>query len=213
MTTQQTEWKAGSSAAVFPVAARFVAEDAVPAVTETTWEDVREACQVARRNARTADVDRALALADDYLTARPEDGRALTYRGSLAALRARLSWLPWKKLSLLNKGIGQMEEGVARVRHAAGGTPLEMEVRLVRATTSASIPAAFGRAGVALSDFKAVVGHPQFSFLPPEHRATALAWLAALCRRRGEASEAEGLQRDAEAIDLAIADRVRVQAG
>lgn len=179
------------------------------AASSTTWESVRAAYQVARDRIEAADVDRALELADGFLAEHPGDGRAMTYRGSLAAMRARVSWMPWKKLGMLHEGISQMDEGVARVIKA--GSDLELEVRLVRGTTSASIPSAFGRGGVATSDFKAIVRHPRFAELSSEHRATALAWLAAMNRRQGQEADANRLQREAEAIDPAVARKVQEQ--
>ena len=179
------------------------------AAPSATWESVRAAYQLARDRTETADVDRALDMTDGFLAAHPGDGRAMTYRGSLAAMRARVSWMPWKKLGMLHEGISQMDEGVARVIKA--GSDLELEVRLVRGTTSANIPSAFGRGGVAISDFKAVVRHPRFAELSPEHRATALAWLAAMSRRQGQEAEAERLQHEAEAIDPAAARKVKEQ--
>lgn len=179
------------------------------AASSVSWESVRAAYQVARERTETADVDRALELVDGFLAEHPGDGRAMTYRGSLAAMRARVSWMPWKKLSMLHEGISQMDEGVAWVTKA--GSDFELEVRLVRGTTSAGIPSAFGRGGVAISDFKAIVRHPRFAELSPEHRATAMAWLAAMNRRQGQHADAERLQHEAESIDPAAARKVKEQ--
>lgn len=190
----------------------LVATTPSAAATSPTWENVRSAYQIARSEVTADEVDKALAIADGFLAEHPRDGRALTYRGSLSALRARLSWMPWKKLGMLNDGISQMDEGVTLVSKAAAGTAQEIEVRMVRGTTSANIPGAFGRGGVAYSDFKAVVNHPRFGDISTENRAAAMAWLAALSRRQGQEAEGERLQKEAEAIDQAIALKIREQA-
>lgn len=182
------------------------------ASTSATWESVREAYRKARDHAQTEDVDRALSLADGFLIEHPRDGRALTYRGSLAAMRARVSWLPWKKLGMLQEGINQMDEGVSLVSKAGAGSEHELEVRLVRGISSAKIPSTFGRGGVAFSDFKAVVNHPRFAELAATHRATAKAWLAVMYRRQGQGAESERLQSEAEALDAVVARKVKEQA-
>lgn len=212
MNKRQLITKLGLVAGAAIVGVQFFATAPSTAATGTSWETVRAAYQVARNHATTEDVDKALDLADGFLVDHPQDGRALTYRGSLSALRARLSWMPWKKLGMLNDGISQMDEGVSLVSKAAAGTAQEIEVRMVRGTTSANIPGAFGRGGVAYSDFKAVVNHPRFGDISIENRAAAMAWLAALSRRQGQEAEGERLQKEAEAIDQAIALKIREQA-
>jgi hypothetical protein len=199
-------------AAALMVGGHLISSAPVAASPDTPWESVRQAYQQARDRAQAEDVDHALSLADGYLAAHPRDGRALTYRGSLAALRARVSWMPWKKLGMLHEGIGQMDDGVSLVTKAAPGSAQELEVRLVRGITSANIPSTFGRGGVAFSDFKAVVKHPHFPELAAEHRATALAWMAVMHKRQGQVAESERLQREAEALDATAARKVSEQA-
>jgi hypothetical protein len=152
------------------------------------WSQVQGAYYEARDRGDSDVIDRALALADRFVSAHPADGRALTYRGSLSAMRARVSIMPWTKLSMLHEGIEQMDTGVDRIlrdKQLAGGEA-EIEVRMVRGTTSARIPRAFGRGGVAVGDFRAVAAHPHFEQLQPAHRASALAWLAVLAKRQGD---------------------------
>lgn len=169
-----------------------------------------DAYGIAQSRGDTDAIDKALSLAEQYLSAHPGDGRALTYKGSLAAMRARESILPWRKLTFLKDGIDWMDDGVAAVLKdkslARGRT--EIEVRMVRGTTSARIPGAFGRGGVARADFRAVVANPQFEAIAPLHRASAYAWLAILTHRDGDEGGARGWLDKARQADATIADNL-----
>ncbi len=182
------------------------------AADDAAWNGVLQAYQLARAKPQTAEVDHALELADAFLAANPRDGRALTYRGSLSTLRARISWMPWKKLAMLNEGVTQMDDGVAMVGKSAKGTAMELEVHLVRGVTSANIPRAFGRGGTAFADFKAVVNHPHFAELSAANRASALAWLSIMYQRQDQPTQAERFMREAEALDPATAARIKAEA-
>jgi len=201
-----------AAAAALTVAGQGLSVASMPAQPAMTWPLVLDAYQLARTSEQPGDVDRALDLADAYLSTHPQDGLGWTYRGSLAALRARISWLPWKKLGLLNEGIRQMDEGVEIVRKSHPGSFVELVARMVRGITSANIPGTFGRGGVAFSDFQAVVRHTHFTTLSAVHRATVLAWLAVMYQRQGQGGEANRLQREAEALDPVVARQVRERA-
>ncbi len=170
-----------------------------------TWEQVHAAYGIARERGDAASIDAALEMADAFTAAHPQDGVALTYRGSLAAMSARVAWLPWKKLSLLNEGIRQMDEGIAMASRTVPGTPQEIDARMVHGITSARIPRTFGRGGAALGDFRFIVNSPQFPRLQPQHQATALSWLAVMLKRSGNEAESQSILQRALAIDAAIA--------
>ncbi len=172
------------------------------------WDQVRQAYQRARELGQTQAVDEAIGLADGYLQTHPQDGLALTYRGSLATLRAKLSWMPWRKLGWLREGIAQMDDGVALADRLTPSSIQALEARLVRGLTSANIPQAFGRGGIAFADLQAVAAHPRFAQWEPGHRATVLAWLAVLHQRQGRDAQSQQLRQQAEAIDRAAARKV-----
>lgn len=152
------------------------------------WQRVQGAYAQARDRGESEAIDAALKLADGFVAAHPGDGRALTYRGSLAAMRAKVSLMPWTKLAMLHEGIQQMDDGVDRVLRdkALAGGEIELDVRMVRGITSARIPRAFGRGSVAVADFRSVAASSHFDQMLPAHRATALAWLAVLAKRQGD---------------------------
>ncbi len=179
-----------------------------PARAAPTWDQVHAAYGIARERGDTASIDAALALADAFTAAHPQDGVALTYRGSLATMSARVAWLPWKKLSLLNEGIRQMDEGIAMASRTVPGTPQEIDARMVHGITSARIPRTFGRGGAALGDFHFIVNSPQFPRLQAQHQATALSWLAVMLKRSGNDTESQSILQRALAIDAAIAKAI-----
>lgn len=172
------------------------------------WERLVDAYAAAQTDGKTDSIDKALTIAKQYLGSNPGDGRALTYKGSLSAMRARESILPWKKLAYLKDGINWMDDGVTAVLkdRALVGSRTEIDVRMVRGTTSARIPSAFGRGGVARADFRAVVGNPQFGSVAPQHRASAYAWLAILAHRDGDESGAKSWLEKAHQADAKTAD-------
>lgn len=153
-------------------------------------------------------IEKALELANSYAEKYPKDGRAMTYRGSLAAMKARESILPWRKLGSLNQGVDWMDEGVALIlkdKELAGGR-IEIEVRMVRGITSARIPTLFGRGSVARADFLTVIANSHFSEINNVNKASAYAWLAVLSRRQG-ASPDDYLSK-ARAIDPVTANAI-----
>lgn len=184
---------------------------AAGAATSPTWEQVHAAYAVARERSDANAIDTALALANAFSETHPQDGVAQTYRGSLGAMSARVSWLPWKKLALLNEGIRQMDEGIALTSRTAQGMPQEIDARMVRGITSARIPRTFGRGGVALGDFRYIVNSPQFPRMQPQHQATALAWLAVMLKRSGHDAESHSVLQRAQGIDAAIAQAIARQ--
>lgn len=194
-------------ALVLAISAREPAT-AAGAVAVPTWEQVQAAYATARERGDSDAIDAALALADAFTEAHPLDGVALTYRGSLGAMRAKSAWLPWKKLSLLNEGMRQMDEGIVMATRSAAGTSQEIDARMVRGITSARIPRTFGRGGVALGDFRFIVNSPQFPRMQPQHQATALAWLAVMLKRSGNEMESQPLQQRAQGIDAATAQSI-----
>ncbi|MEK6748748.1 MAG: hypothetical protein AABY83_06025 [Pseudomonadota bacterium] len=158
-----------------------------------SWENITAAYDSAQRLGDYDTIEHAFDLASEYSEAHPRDGRAMTYRGSLAAMIARESILPWRKLSSLKEGIDLMDDGVAAVvaERQSASTRMEIEVRMVRGTTSARIPKLFGRGSTARADFKAVINHPLFSSISPAHQASAYAWLAVLTARENDTSNSQ----------------------
>lgn len=155
-------------------------------------------------------IDSAYTFASQYVSTHPKDGIAITYKGSLAAMRARESILPWRKISYLNEGTRLMDDGVEIVTadKTLVNTAAEIEVRMVRGITSARIPAVFGRGKVAKADFKRIIDHPKFPSMSATHQATALAWMAVLSARNSDQGDANQWLNKAREVDSSVANRV-----
>ena len=174
------------------------------------WTAVAAAYSSAQTKGDSGAIEDALDLATKYVEQHPGDGRAMTYRGSLAAMKARESYLPWRKLGSLNQGVDWMDEGVGAIvaSKASAGTGLEIEVRMVRGITSARIPKMFGRGSVARADFLAVIANPHFSAVNPNHKASAYAWLAVLSNRQNDDAGTKEWLSKARAADTAVANAI-----
>ncbi len=182
------------------------------ATDSAEWLAVTNAYSTTKATDSSDKLDEAYDLATKYAEQHPTDGRAMTYRGSLATMKAKDSLLPWKKLSSLNKGVDWMDEGVSIVTNdkALAGSRVEIEVRMVRGITSARIPALFGRGSVARADLMAVTATPIFKDITPANKATAFAWLAVLLRRQNDSAAGDWLKQ-ARAADEQVASSIWVQ--
>lgn len=80
----------------------------------------------------------------------PADPVLLAYAGAAETLRARASWLPWRKLRHAEDGLAQIDKALALLpgdARAAGPSGLApaLEVRYVAANTFLALPAMFNR--------------------------------------------------------------------
>jgi hypothetical protein len=77
-------------------------------------------------------------------------GRALTYIGSLTALRAKFALWPHEKWKAANEGLRLMDKGLA-------GNPDDIEALFIHGTTCYFLPPFFGRADDAQRQFRKIV--------------------------------------------------------
>jgi len=170
--------------------------------------DVRESYEIAARQ-RGRSVVEALEEVDVFLKDNPDDVVATMYQGSLYTMRGGDSFLPWKKLYYLRKGVDLMDSAMERLAKARPhGRDPELEMLLVRAITNARIPRVFNRAGLARRDLASIFEHPGFSTLPERVRAEVLAWIALYAREDGEAKRAEDAIAEARDLDPTAAEAV-----
>jgi len=157
----------------------------------------------------TEAISRAMDLVDAFLSARPEDPVLQVYKGSLLALKAQATSLPWKKLSHLEQGVRWMDQaanGAAACPPPAEGLPADIEIFMLRGITCAMIPASYGHGRTARQDLQRTLAHPAFDGLERADRALALSWLAVVLYRDGEMAAADHLYGKARATDVRIAE-------
>jgi tetratricopeptide (TPR) repeat protein len=108
-------------------------------------EEIRQLYQRGLGGDKAA-VDECIAKLEDVLHKQPGNQLARVYLGSAYTLRSRDLGIGPAKLKALNHGLALMDEAVA-------AAPNDAQVRLLRALTTESLPALFGRGKTAREDF------------------------------------------------------------
>lgn len=152
---------------------------------------VRDAFEAARADDDA--IGRAIRVAESYLAAHPDHLVATAYLGSLHAMCAGASHLPWIKLKhattasrLLDGAHERWLQGANR-ETGDGTYPGELEILLLRGVAYANFPAFLGKSEVARTCLEGAERHPAFAAISAPHRALAYAHLAGLCHHAGEA--------------------------
>ena len=175
-------------------------------------KQVREAFEAARTGADT--IDRAIAVVESYLSAYPDHPVATACLGSLHAMQAGASSLPWVKLkhattasALLDMAHSRWFEGTA-AQCCDADYPGELEILLLRGVAYANFPAFLGKADTARACLQQAERHPAFAMLTARHQALAFAHLAVLHHRTGQETTARQYLEHAMAADEATANPV-----
>lgn len=114
--------------------------------------------------------------------AEPADAVLRTYAGAAGALRARSTWLPWKKMGYAEDGLAQIDKALAQLRPADDApryraTPASLEVRFTAASTFLALPSMFNRHARGQKLLAEVMASPLFEASPVGFRGTV--WLRA----------------------------------
>ena len=153
------------------------AHAATPAQFQAAYELFDQAQQGQGHAIPTA-AERFQALAD----AEPTDGVLRTYAGSAGAMRARTTWLPWKKMGYAEDGLAQIDKALAQLRPADDapryrGTPASLEVRFTAASTFLALPSMFNRHARGQKLLAEVMASPLFEASPVGFKGAV--WLRA----------------------------------
>lgn len=191
------------------VGASLMSSSAVQAYGEHSDPALKRLTQVFAEAAKNpSKLDAAFSVAEKTVTAMPNNPIALVYKGSLATQLARDAWMPWNKLSYLKDGIDMMDQALDIASRAPSNPDAVLEVRMVRALTSARIPAIFGRGSVARGDLTKVLALPGFKIMTVQDRASVYAWLAVYAHRDNQVDEARNHLKTARALDKIAADAI-----
>lgn len=156
----------------------------------------------------SGDIKDSIAHFDRILAKDPDNPRATTYKGSLLARLAKVSWMPWNKLSYLNEGIDLMDQGVDRALQSHADPRTVIELRMVRGITSTKIPSVFKRGATAMGDFNAIRTLPSFRAMAPNHQAIVLTYTAILEQRYGRESSSQSFLAQAKKVDDKVATTI-----
>lgn len=125
--------------------------------------------------------------------AEPQDTVLRAYAGAATAMRARTTWMPWKKMGHAEDGLAMIDKALALLTPADDapryrGVPASLETRFTAANTFVMLPSMFNRQvrGTALLD--EVLKSPLFDPSPAGFKATV--WLLA-ARQAGQANQPE----------------------
>ncbi|MCW5263023.1 hypothetical protein D5045_23650 [Verminephrobacter eiseniae] len=191
------------------VSASLLASSAVQAYGEHSDPDLKHLIQVFAEAAKDpGKLDAAFSVAEQMVKTKPKNPIALVYKGSLATQRARDAWMPWNKLSFLKDGIDMMDQALDIASRPPVNPDVILEVRMVRALTSARIPAVFGRGSVARGDLTNVITQPGFKSMKAQDQASVYAWLAVYEHRDNQADNAAIQLKTAIALDKITADAI-----
>ena len=150
----------------------------------------------------------AFVVAEQTLKVLPNDPIALVYKGSLDTQRAREAWMPWNKLGYLKEGLDLMDQAIDIATRASVNPDTLLEVRMVRALTSARIPVVFGRGSIARGDLTYVLTQPGFKGMKAQDQASVFAWLAVYSHRDNQEDKAADHLKKALALDSVTANAI-----
>lgn len=103
--------------------------------------------------------------------AEPQDPVLRAYAGAAAAMRARTTFLPWKKMSAADDGLAMIDKALAQLTPAHDaplhrGTPASLETRFVAVGTFLAMPSMFNRRERGLKLLDEVLASPAFAGAP-----------------------------------------------
>jgi hypothetical protein len=129
-------------------------------------------------------------------TAQPANPVLRAYAGAAVSMRALTTMLPWRKMSLTEDGLAQVDKALAQLgpAHEAPlyrGVPAVLETRFIAAATFLNLPAMFNRSERGRKQLDEVLKHPLFDGTPAPFKAVV--WLRAA--RLAEADQQPALRK------------------
>jgi len=120
---------------------------------------------------QSAAIDTAATRFEALALAEPGDVVLQAYAGAAQAMRARTTWLPWKKMSHAEDGLALIDKALAQLRPADDqpryhGTPASLETRFTAASTFLALPGLFNRHARGQKLLGDVLSHPLFDGCP-----------------------------------------------
>ena len=106
----------------------------------------------------------------------------LAYAGAATSMRATTTMLPWKKMSLAEDGLAQLDKALAMLAPAHEqllhkGTPATLETRFVAASAFLAMPSMFNRQPRGAKLLDEVLANPHLTAAPLGFRGAV--WLRA----------------------------------
>ena len=130
--------------------------------------------------------------------ATPGDPVLLAYSGAATAMRARTTFLPWKKMTFAEDGLALLDKALALLTPAHDaplhrGTSASLETRFTAASTFVALPGMFNRHARGMKLLDEVLASPLFAGAP-------LAFRGAVWLRAGSEAVADKRPEDARRL-------------
>ena len=127
-------------------------------------------------------IDAAAGKFEALAAAEPADPVLLAYSGSSNAMRARSTFLPWKKMAFADEGLARLDKALALLTPAHDapgyrGTPASLETKFAAATTFLAMPSMFNRHARGAKLLAEVLASPLLGNAPLPFRGAV--WLRA----------------------------------
>ncbi|MDE2367657.1 MAG: hypothetical protein KGN16_01705 [Burkholderiales bacterium] len=139
-----------------------------------------------------AAIDAAAASFGALLAAEPTSPVLMAYAGAATAMKARTTWLPWKKMSYAEDGLAQIDKALALLTPADDaprqhGVPGTLETRFIAANTFLAVPGFMNRGERGAKLLAQVTSSPLFASAPRGFRERVLQRAAKLAADQGGA--------------------------
>jgi hypothetical protein len=150
------------------------------------------------------------------LKAEPANPVLLAYAGATTAMRARTTVVPWKKLSYAEDGLAQVDKALAlaatlKALPAQRGTPGELELKYVSASTMLAVPGFMNRGAQGARLLKEVLDSPAFAGAPVAFRGEVLLRAGELALAQKRSPDAKRLLGEVVALGGPQADAARTK--
>jgi hypothetical protein len=185
---------------------------AAPAAPEGAFEAAMRHFDAAQTGDAAA-LEQAVAAIDGLRKAEPTNPLLLAYAGAAETLKARTTWLPWKKMSHAEDGMAMQDKALALLGPAHDApmqrsTPGVLETKLTVASTFLAVPSFMNRGARGEKLLKEVLDSPLLAGSPLPFRGVVwmrAARLAQDARRVDEARHWYGLVISQDAPQAAAA--------
>ncbi|MBK6851934.1 MAG: hypothetical protein IPG93_10010 [Burkholderiales bacterium] len=130
--------------------------------------------------------------------AEPTDPVLRAYAGAATSMKARTTFLPWRKMSYAEDGLAQIDKALAQLTPAhetapAGSVPLALETRFTAASTFLALPSMFNRGARGEQLLSQVLRAPTLSGSAPDFQAKVWLFAAKRATAAGQKDEARAL--------------------
>ncbi|MGY4831226.1 hypothetical protein ACVNIS_21835 [Sphaerotilaceae bacterium SBD11-9] len=136
--------------AAFAFSLALPAAGAFAATTDAQFQSAFQTFQSAQKGDSGAR-DRAADQFNELIKADPGQPMLMAYAGAATALKARGTFLPWKKIAYAEDGLAQIDKALALLQPAHDGvmlnrSPVSLQTRFTAASSFLAMPAFFNRA-------------------------------------------------------------------